>query len=127
MYCNWLRLLPIPCAWRSSRLPAREEEARTKLILCLISDQVRFCGVVAYYSSVGCYEGGMVWRFVFCLWSRKQDVVVAIKVASPFGAWVTQDHLLSNTLVLLECRQVISRWQETVQALSIQRKTDERS
>ncbi|CAK9200154.1 unnamed protein product [Sphagnum troendelagicum] len=28
---------------------------------------------------------------------------------------------------LLECRQVISRWQESVQALSIQRKTDERS
>jgi hypothetical protein len=41
----------------------------------------------------------MVWRFVLCLWSRKHDVVAAIKVASPLGAWVTQDHLLSNTLV----------------------------
>jgi hypothetical protein len=52
----------------------------------------------------------MVWRFVVCLWSREHDAVAAFKVASPLGAWVTQDHLPSNTLVKIVTLWNVDKW-----------------
>jgi hypothetical protein len=59
----------------------------------------------------------MVWRFVLCLWSRKHNAVAAIKVASPLGAWITQDHLLSNTLVRIVTFWNVDKWSEDGKSL----------